>query len=1008
MEFRNRLVNAALLAEPGVLKILVEAIRSIIVKGFVKESCWPELVPELRSVIENSDFVSGKADAQWKTVNALTVLQSVLRPFQYFLNPSLKKEPVPPQLENIAKEILVPLLAVFHNLVEKVLSTRGSTEMDLEKNLLLVCKCIYFSVRSHMPSALSPLLPSFCQDLFKILGSLRFDATLPEDDYLMRFKTGKRSLLIFCALVTRHRKHSDKLMPNIINCASRIVKQTDFSKLDFSSERVVSLAFDVISRILETGPGWRLVSPHFSSLMDSAVLPALVMNEKDISEWEDDPDEYMRKNLPSDLEDISGWREDLFTARRSAINLLGVISMSKGPPMSLSSKAASIKRKKGDKGRGKELRSSMGELSVLPFLSKFPVPCDATAGQMTISKNYYGVLMAYGGLQDFLTEWNPEYTAGLVKTRILPLYSMSNCVPYLLAAANWVIGELASSLPEEISGDIYTSLLKALVIPDMGDISCYPVRASAAGAIAELLENQYLPSEWLPLLQVVIGRIDNEDENESSTLFQLLSNIVEAGNNNVITHIPYIISAVIGVIEKHIPPIPEPWPQVVEKGFSALAAMSQILEGSEPEESEENEESEKLRSDWATIARAFSVLLSQAWLPPVQTMEEEEASDLLPAPSCINDASILLRSIMRSVTEANEVLDLKVAELLTVWANLIADWHAWEELEDLSIFDCIKEAVYLSKRCDLNNFYKMTSPAVSPALQHSTIEGIAAFVSEAICQYPSATWRACSCVHLLLHVSNFSIENEGVKQSLVASFSQAAYSRFQEIQSKPSALWKPLVLAISSCYLCYPDLVEKLLDKDECKGFTGWVSALSCISTSSFEPGLSVESEIKLIVMALVKVVERFMAPSGNPSCNLARDCYISLIEATIRLKEVKEEGETEDEIDNDEDEEDEESDDDEDSEDEEHEETEEEFLERYAKAAVSLENGIEVEDEDHDDPDQELELGILDEVDQQRAALSIIERCNPIFLKGHTLPPQLVTGFRNTFPEYESLLFHT
>ena len=39
---------------------------------------------------------------------------------QYFLNPKVAKEPVPPQLELIAKEILVPLLALFHHLVEKV------------------------------------------------------------------------------------------------------------------------------------------------------------------------------------------------------------------------------------------------------------------------------------------------------------------------------------------------------------------------------------------------------------------------------------------------------------------------------------------------------------------------------------------------------------------------------------------------------------------------------------------------------------------------------------------------------------------------------------------------------------------------------------------------------------------------------------------------------------------------------------------------------------------------
>jgi len=39
------------------------------------------------------------------------------------LNPKVAKEPVPPQLELISKEVLVPLLAVFHQFVEKVLSS---------------------------------------------------------------------------------------------------------------------------------------------------------------------------------------------------------------------------------------------------------------------------------------------------------------------------------------------------------------------------------------------------------------------------------------------------------------------------------------------------------------------------------------------------------------------------------------------------------------------------------------------------------------------------------------------------------------------------------------------------------------------------------------------------------------------------------------------------------------------------------------------------------------------
>ncbi|CBI22815.3 unnamed protein product, partial [Vitis vinifera] len=517
-EFKNQLMRALLQVEPAVLKIFVEAFWVIVASVFVKENSWPELVPELASVIQNSSLISGAANCEWNTINALTVLHSLIRPFQffllflillpllvimynfpfclsfslcYFLNPKVPKEPVPPQLELITKEILVPLLAVFHHFVEKALTVHGRTEAETERTLLIVCKCTYLAVRSHMPSALAPLLPSFCCDLLRILGSLSFDHMDPlGEGYLLRLKTGKRSLLIFCALVTRHRKFSDKLMPDIINCVLKIAAHSiKISKLDFLSERVVSLAFNVISHVLETGPGWRLVSPNFSSLLESAIFPALVMNEKDISEWEEDKDEYIQKNLPSDLEEISGWREDLFTARKSAINLLGVISMSKGPPVAASNCSSALsKRKKGEKNRGKDQRCFMGELLVIPFLSKFPIPSEANVSETKIINDYYGVLMAYGGLQDFLREQKPGYISTLIRNRVLPLYRVSVSLPYLVATANWVLGELASCLPEEMSADVYSSLLKALAMPDMGDVSCYPVRVSAAGAIAGLLE----------------------------------------------------------------------------------------------------------------------------------------------------------------------------------------------------------------------------------------------------------------------------------------------------------------------------------------------------------------------------------------------------------------------------------------------------------------------------------------------------------------------------------------
>lgn len=89
-----------------------------------------------------------------------------------------------------------------------------------------------------------------------------------------------------------------------------------------------------------------------------------------------------------------------------------------------------------------------------------------------------------------------------------------------------------------------------------------------------MLQNEYLPPEWLPLLQVVVGRIGDEDE-ENSVLFQLLNTVVEAGNENVAVHMPYIISSLVGQISKAIPPNPEPWPQVCGgcQQYASFAAL---------------------------------------------------------------------------------------------------------------------------------------------------------------------------------------------------------------------------------------------------------------------------------------------------------------------------------------------------------------------------------------------------------------------------------------------------
>ncbi|CAD5183120.1 unnamed protein product [Musa acuminata subsp. malaccensis] len=1005
--FRNQLAQALLQAEPAVLKVLVEVFRLIVVKNFVKENTWPELVPELTSVIQRSNLIIQDKNAQWSTLNALTVLQTILRPFQYFLNPKVRNESVPVQLEIIAQEILVPLQATFHDFVNKVTLSfqdpfQDQVQSKLEEIILIICKCMYFSVRSYMPSALGPILPSFCHDLFRILDSLSLDGA-SDDGSLLRLKIAKRGLIIFSALVTRHRKHVDRLIPSVVDCAFKIAKQSGntcvMQNLDCISERIISLAFDVISYILESGPGWRVVSPHFSSLLDNAIFPALVLNQKDILEWDEDAEEYIRKNLPSDIDEISGWAEDLFTARKSAINLLSVIAMSKGPRIA----TATTKRKKADKSKGKQKESSIGELLVIPFLSKFPMPYHGDKASSKIVHNYYGVLMAYGGLPDFLRERNSEYTTTLVRNRVLPLYSSCPFVPYLVATANWIIGELASCLPQAMSSDVYDSLIKALTMPDINGINCYPVRASAAGAIIRLLENEYVPPDWLSVLEVVVNQIANGEKNESSFLFHLLGTAVEAGQNIISAHIPMLISSVVGAIVNHIPPIPDPWPQVVvERGFAALAAITKTWEASSAGEALEHDD-RKWESAQAVIARTFATLLYQAWAVSVQSIDSADRSTSPPL-SCLDDASTLLGLILKSATKKNEIEELKIPELLALWSDLISDWHGWEEMEDLAVFDCIQEAVNLQRRCDSTNFLlTRISSRVSPGVDQSIIEGVSAFVTKGIMAYPSATWRACSCVHELLHVPSFSFQMQCVKQSIITSFTQAAFSHFKDLRNKPTGLWKPLLLVISSCYILCPEIVEQVLDRDEDNGFMIVACGLAHVSSRSFDSGISSVSEIKLAVITLEKFVERLVAFPLEDGNKVLQDCLVSLMEAFLHLKEVeeKEAEESDSEVIDDE-YSDEEISDNEDSEDDDQEETQEEFLDRYAKAADEL---SEVVAGDIEDGVQDLELGPVDEIDVREEVLSLIRRHHQVLLKGQVLSSGLIQQMLDAFPECTPLL---
>ncbi|GFZ11584.1 hypothetical protein Acr_22g0009820 [Actinidia rufa] len=91
--------------------------------------------------------------------------------------------------------------------------------------------------------------------------------------------------------------------------------------------------------------------------------------------------------------------------------------------------------------------------------------------------------------------------------------------------------------------------------------------------------------------------------------------------------------------------------------------------------------------------------------------------------------------------------------------------------------------------------------------------------------------------------------------------------------------------------------VTKSTEKDEHEGFAVWASTLGLISSSTFEHGLSSESELKLSVLMLAKVVERLLILEIQRT-DLSQTCFTSLMEASVSLKEAQGEKESGDDQD--------------------------------------------------------------------------------------------------------------
>lgn len=59
--------------------------RFVAANDFAKKMTWPELVPAFKTAIQTSDLVNGTGVSDFKTLNVLLGLQTIIKPYQVAL-----------------------------------------------------------------------------------------------------------------------------------------------------------------------------------------------------------------------------------------------------------------------------------------------------------------------------------------------------------------------------------------------------------------------------------------------------------------------------------------------------------------------------------------------------------------------------------------------------------------------------------------------------------------------------------------------------------------------------------------------------------------------------------------------------------------------------------------------------------------------------------------------------------------------------------------------------------
>jgi len=839
--------------------------------------------------------MNGKEKSAVKTSNALIAVHTLLKPYKYFHNPGMDKEAAPPELEAIVKALLEPLLGMLSILAQGTLTAAAAERGDPaaiaalaakpspdqagnDALLHTLLKCFHHTVAAYMPTSLLPSLPRWLEVLVKILEQAPSFSLSNADDAgahcAPRARAVKRVIQALMSLVTRHRRHVDKALPAVCSHASALAGALANARLSSDAaahggssdvmiaagDRQCALCFDLLARISETAPGFKLLAPNFGRLLEQAIFPALCMAPADEEDWRDDEEEYLRKNLPAESDDATGFNEELYAPRQSAANVLGLLAeRGSAGGAHPGGKDDRGKRKKGggsNRGGAKRAPTTPGDVA-LRFLERFRLPGPDDAGAITSPdaraalSSYYGVLVAYGAMSRWLGAHAPKgVVSTLARQRVLPALATaggpgpgadgaSPAATMVRANACWALGELSATeaLPE---GPTHEALLRTLTDPAAAEDPV--LRSAAASAIASALHASCWPKDWAPLLTAAAAAADvgagaDADDADPARLraLRLVAVAAEVAPEHCgATELANPLAAALARSAAAFTPAPpRTLPTIVETALESLvavvdAAQEVVDDAAVDDEGEDDDASLGRKPPHASLVALVPHVcdaLRRAWLPEAWGLaawptssadvhggvgadhdgmmgaddDGDAGAEGSPIPCCMGDMSRLLSRAIRWCPDANASANVSLESLVAAHAKLLPDWDAWEEEEEEAACDVIADVAAAHARGRLR--FSASGGGVDDVLS-----SYATFLSGAIDGARAlGVARACRASHAVASLAarvagagpgRGPARETDVARSVASAVVGAASARLESLASPDMPVARPLVLAV--------------------------------------------------------------------------------------------------------------------------------------------------------------------------------------------------------------------